>query len=202
MTEKKLNVYQKLTKIQNELLKIHLPKSGKNDFGGYNYYELDTLLPPITELCEKYDATYFFDFPVIDGMDFAEIHFLNAEDPSQEIISSIHLPKLEKLPKMNLIQSAGTYETYTKRYLILNLFDIVEDEIIDALNPNSEENQKPRQKNNAPASLSKVIKKHPDADGNKKLLNKYSSQMFKNKELTNKERKEIFEYVQKMNTKY
>ena len=46
-----MNVYAKLARIQKRLMGMEIPKSGRNKFQKYNYYELEDLLPPIFEAC-------------------------------------------------------------------------------------------------------------------------------------------------------
>ena len=53
------------------------------------------------------------------------------------------MPKLEKLnSKMNVIQSIGADSTYLKRYLLINAFLILEDDVADALEPIVEDTPK------------------------------------------------------------
>lgn len=184
-----MNIHQKLTYIQNDLLRESIPKNGKNPFGNFTYYELEDLLPPILRLCKKYGCTLYFNFPLTeDDEKKAILNLINWEDTSDCIRIITPLPPLEKLPKMNYVQSLGTYQTYMKRYLILHTFGIVEKEIIDSgfveeqtkkqdkktkttkkdkpskveqkdTNTKVEKKDKPKTKTEKPESLQKVIDK-------------------------------------------
>lgn len=205
----KMNIFEKLTRMQKELLQIPMNKSGKNKFGGFNYYTLDDLLPPITILCEKYGTTLYFNFPVNEqgNSEVGELHLINWNNPEDCLIIQVPFPELEKLPKMNWAQSSGTYQTYLKRYLLLHSFNIIEEEVIDATNPDEFDNSSSKSNNQPlkyskekkPPVLQKVIKKcnedFPDMECDAKLLNKVSMKMLRNNEISNKERKEIFEYL-------
>ena len=212
-----MNIYQKLTNIQNDLLEINIPKSGKNSFGGFAYYELDDLLPPILMLCKQYACTLFFSFPYdMEAQCYKGIlNLVNWEKPEDKIVVEVPFPQLEKLPKMNWAQSSGTYQTYMKRYLILHTFDIMEEEVIDSTEHMGEltKNNNKKQDNTSntkkkvnvtkkPAALQKVIDKckeeNPDANCDKKLLGATSLKMFKDKEISASERKEIYNYLQKI----
>ena len=222
-TKVDMNIYEKLTNIQNDLLEMNIPKSGKNNFGGFAYYELDDLLPPILMLCKQYSCTLFFSFPFdIDAQCYKGVlNLVNWENPDDKLFVEVPFPELEKLPKMNWAQSSGTYQTYMKRYLILHTFDIMEEEIIDSTeymneltkqnNGNKETrvdkatNGNGKKKVNItkkPVALQKVIdrckEENPDVVCDKKLLNTTSMKMFKNKEITQKERKEIYDYLKKI----
>lgn len=215
-----MNIYEKLTNMQNDLLETNIPKSGKNKFGGFDYYELDDLLPPILMLCKQYHCSLFFDFPYdVEASSYKGVLNLiswgNVED---KINVEVPFPQLEKLPKMNWAQSSGTYQTYMKRYLILHTFDIIEDEVIDATEYNEETNGKSQNGTGAkkasngngkkmnitkkPAILQKVTVRcnelHPDKECDKKLLNAVSMKMLREKEITQNERKEIYDYLKKL----
>ena len=219
-----MNIFQKLTYIQNDLLEIPIPKNGKNPFGNFKYYELEDLLPPILKLCKTYGCTLFFNFPTINGeCERGVLNLINWEDRDDCIQVEVPFPKLEKLPKMNFAQSSGTYQTYMKRYLILHTFDIVEKEVIDSgfieeqnkrttnsqrVSTNKQQPQKTnkplkekteKSSSEKPACLEKVIKKchelYGEEECNGKVLNKVSLQMFNNKQLTLDERKAVFNYI-------
>lgn len=212
-----MNIYEKLTNMQNDLLETNIPKSGKNKFGGFDYYELDDLLPPILMLCKEYECSLFFNFPfdVEANCYKGVLNLISWSNSDDKIIVEVPFPQLEKLPKMNWAQSSGTYQTYMKRYLILHTFDIVEDEVIDASNYVEESTQKTANGNGAkqgtskkknitkrPAVLKKVADKcaelYPDKECNKNLLNKVSMNMLRDKEISKDERREIYEYLKKV----
>lgn len=211
-----MNIYEKLTNIQYDLLDTPISKSGKNPFGGFNYYELDDLLPPIIKLCKEYGCTMFFNFPTdMNGQcKCGVLNLVNWEDKEDRILVEVPFAQLEKLPKMNYAQSSGTYQTYMKRYLILHTFDIVESEVIDALGDEAPKKKSSAKKKSAPkksskksapkvvekpVSLDKVVEKCHEIYGadecDKKMLNKVSMDMARDKELTLDERKEIMAYL-------
>lgn len=192
-----MNIHEKLTRIQNDLLGINIPKSGHNQFGHFDYHTLNDLLPPILELCLKYECTLYFDFPPEKG----QLYLINWKDKEDKICVEVPFATLEKLPKMNWAQSSGTYQTYMKRYLILHTFDIIEEEVIDSLQFDNNTNGKKKGSERVPASVSKIIKKckeeNPDVECDMRLLNKVRMNMLKNKELTKKEAEEAFNYIKK-----
>ena len=50
-----LNLYKKIQLVKEELAKRQLPKTGKNTYSNYNYYQLEDIMPSIIELCNKYN---------------------------------------------------------------------------------------------------------------------------------------------------
>lgn len=203
MSEKEqLNTYEKLASMQTILLATKINKSGINKHNGAKYYELEDLLPPVKIVCKQFNILSFFNFPYdADMMGYrAELH-LKDLDSQQELIFEVPYPKLEKINNgMNIMQSEGAYITYLKRYLLLNTFDLIEKEIIDASNwDNDDDTTETIVIDERPSSLQKVIdrchQEFSEEECNAKLLNKVSLKMLKENLITKEERKEIFQYL-------
>ena len=122
------NIYQKLIEIRKEFHALNLKKSGKNKFAGYEYFELKDFVPEAVQLCHKYKALPIFN---LDDTQ-ATLTLINTEDPTEQI--TFTTPVADASGKGQLpIQSLGSQHTYLRRYLYLNLLDIVESDGIDGL---------------------------------------------------------------------
>lgn len=123
------NIYKKLSVVQRNLLKRDIPKSGKNKFGGFEYYELSDLLPALIDECSKEGLAFLFSFTEEKAL----IHVYDVDNQNSEITNCVIVPELKELNRgMNLVQSYGSYITYLKRYLLLNTFLIGESSYIDS----------------------------------------------------------------------
>lgn len=123
------NIYKKLGNVQRNLLKRKIPKSGKNKFGGFEYYELQDLLPILIEECSKEGLSFIFSFTEEKAL----LHIYDVDNENGEITNCVIVPELKELNRgMNIIQSYGSYITYLKRYLLLNTFLIGESSYIDS----------------------------------------------------------------------
>ena len=123
------NIYKKLGNVQRNLLKRKIPKSGKNKFGDFEYYELQDLLPVIIEECSKEGLSFIFSFTEEKAL----LHIYDVDNENGEITNCVIVPELKELNRgMNIIQSYGSYITYLKRYLLLNTFLIGENSYIDS----------------------------------------------------------------------
>lgn len=121
-------VLKKVAEIQYDLLTHKFTKSGYNKFNKFNYFELDDLLPPILEKCKEKELLLHFDFTKEDAT-----LILSEYDGSANFKTSIPMPEIVAINSgTSLIQSLGGYNTYLKRYLLLNTFMICEDELIDS----------------------------------------------------------------------
>ena len=127
-TTESLNIYQKLIEIRKEFHALNLKKSGKNKFAGYEYFELKDFVPEAVQLCDKHKALPIFN---LDDTQ-ATLTLINTEEPSDQIV--FMSPIADASGKGQLpIQSLGSQHTYLRRYLYLNLLDIVESDGIDGL---------------------------------------------------------------------
>lgn len=122
----------KLQKCKQELQKMNLTKSGHNNYGHYNYYELDDIIPHITSIlldnnmCSKSYQRGNKMYLTIYDLDSSQSTSFNT--------------KLKEFPtEMNAKKDYGTYmknqqglQTYARRALWLMALDIVEPNDIEA----------------------------------------------------------------------
>ena len=128
MTEKKLNLFQKLQKARVELQDMNLKKSGQNKFAGFSYYELSDFLPAINIICNKVGLFTAISFE----MDYAILRIYDCEDMDKFIEFKSPMKEIQQ-KGCNDIQSLGSVETYSRRYLYLTAFEIVENDFSDAV---------------------------------------------------------------------
>lgn len=123
-----MSIYEKLARIQEEVMNTSFSKSGENKFQKYDYFELEDLLQKIIPLTIKYETTIMFSF--------TERGVLKLKDwnPEKgEVSIRVPFPELEAINRgTNKIQSTGAYITYLKRYLLMNMFLIMEKDIVDS----------------------------------------------------------------------
>lgn len=123
-----MNLYEKISNIKNEISQAELKKTGVNKFSGFTYYELADFLPTIIALCLKYKICTYTSY----NNELATLTVINAEKPEEQITISSPMKELE-LKGCNPIQALGGVETYSRRYLYLAMFDIVEADSFDAV---------------------------------------------------------------------
>ena len=128
-----MNLYEKISNIKSEISKAELKKTGVNKFSGFTYYELADFLPTIIALCLKYKVCTYTSYTA----ELATLTVINAEKPEEQITISSPMKELE-LKGCNPIQALGGVETYSRRYLYLAMFDIVEADSFDAVSGKDE----------------------------------------------------------------
>ena len=126
-----MNVYEKLNEARIKLQSANIKKSGNNKFVGYTYYELADILPCINQIAKDLKFTCVISF----GTDVAQLEFIDLEKPTEKICFLSPMSKAA-LRGCHEVQNLGAVETYIKRYLYQNCFEIVENDVLDStMNP-------------------------------------------------------------------
>lgn len=121
------NIYEKIQLVKGEFLKKNVKKSGKNKFAGYTYYELSDITPALIELNNKYGLFTSFSYT----KELATLTIVNIDKPEERIEYTSPMEELE-LKGCNKIQALGGSETYSRRYLFMSAYDIIENDMFDA----------------------------------------------------------------------
>ena len=182
-----MKIYQKLAIIQKNLMSMELPKSGYNKFNKFHYHELEDILPAIFQEC--YAQELFLEFSFTNEL--AQLKIRNWNEPGDSLITSVPMPEIVPLNKgMNVMQSEGSYITYTKRYLLTSIFHIMEKDVIDSDGESSSETvtaSNPVQK-----VREYIHSKDSSIEITPTMINTNRMEMFKLGELTKEESKEVF----------
>lgn len=130
-TTTKKNIFQKLAEARLDFLKEHVQKSGTNDHGEYDYFELKDIVPVGTEILNKHKLLYVTTFP--DGVPTGHLYDMESTDMiifnGDKVEGEITTLSGKKI--MTAIQSEGAKQTYHRRYLWMLLLDVVEQDEID-----------------------------------------------------------------------
>lgn len=193
-----MTIYQKIAGIQKNFLHKKLPKSGYNKFGKFKYYELEDILPTIFREC--YNQELFIEFSFTNEL--AQLKIRNWNEPGESVITSVPIPEIVPLNRgMNIMQSEGSYITYLKRYLLINMFLIVEKDVVDSDNVKhaaSKSSSVPTEKVEATGAVQKIReyihKKDSSLEITPSMINTHRMKLFKDGELTKAESKEAYNW--------
>ena len=136
-----MSIYQKLQEARMQLQNTKLKKSGHNKFAGYNYFELGDFLPEIQNICSKAGLCGMVSFTQTDA--YLTIH----ETEGDGFVTFTSPMSSAALKGCHDVQNLGAVQTYLRRYLWVNAFEIVEH---DALEPTVGAPETPKV-NNIPA---------------------------------------------------
>ena len=130
-----MSIWKKIQFVKQKLLESNLKKTGENKFSGFKYYELSDFTPTIVNLCNEVGLFTKFSF----DNNVATLTIINSDKNDQVEEYTSPMRDLQ-LKGCNDIQALGGVETYSRRYLYMSAFDIVENDMFDAT-AGSEKNQ-------------------------------------------------------------
>ena len=128
-----MTVFEKLNEARLRFQNAGIQKSGQNKFAGYSYYELSDILPEINKLANELKFCCVVNFtPELATLDFCDL-----EGDGRILFTSPM--STASLKGCHEVQNLGAVETYIKRYLYQNCFEIVEnDELDGTMNPSAD----------------------------------------------------------------
>ncbi len=132
-----MSVYKKLQDARIRLQKEPLKKSGHNKFAGYHYFELGDFLPAIQRICAEMNLCGVVSFD--HNMAFLQIN--DTEDGTSVMFTSPM--SSAALKGCHDVQNLGAVQTYLRRYLWVNAFEIVENDQLEAVTGKDEPAKKP-----------------------------------------------------------
>ena len=145
------NIYSKMQKARCEFQEKPLKKSGHNKFAGYHYFELGDFLPTINSLLEKYNLCSNISF----DNEMATLTIVNAENTDEKLVFTSPMSNAS-LKGCHDVQNLGAVQTYLRRYLWVNAFEIVESDGLDATTGKDDKTSKTKANVNA-AKIMKLI---------------------------------------------
>nr|DAY47870.1 MAG TPA: ERF superfamily protein [Caudoviricetes sp.] len=187
-------IHQKIARIQKNLMAMKLPKSGENKFANFKYYELEDILPAIFKEC--YNQELFLEFSF--SLDEAQLKVRNWNEPGESVITSVPMPEIVPLNRgMNIMQSEGSYITYLKRYLLTNLFLIMEKDVVDAIPQNNSVSESVVASDPVQKVREYIHSKDSTLEITPLMINQNRQKMVKTGKLTKEESKIVFEWFKK-----
>ena len=185
------NIYSKMQKVRCEFQEKPLKKSGHNKFAGYRYFELADFLPTINSLLEKYNLCSNISF----DKELATLTIINSENTDEKLIFTSPMSQAN-LKGCHDVQNLGAVQTYLRRYLWVNAFEIVEQDGLEATSGKTDNNQvsKTQANVNAVKIEDLIAKKEVNPEAVKQhIISAYSVSSFD--KLTLKQAKDLIEML-------
>ena len=137
-------VYKRLQDARVMVKNTSLKKSGSNTYSGYDYFELADFLPAITEICKEVGICCIPNFT----NERATLMVINTDNEENFIVFESPMKEIS-MKGCNEVQNLGSVQTYLRRYLYMNAFEIVENDLSEANTGNPEATEKPKKKSSA-----------------------------------------------------
>jgi hypothetical protein len=122
-----MSVYKKLQEARIELQSKPLKKSGKNNFAGYQYFELGDFLPTIQQICLDKGLCGTISY----GKEIATLTIRDTDKPDYVVEFTCPM-STAALKGCHEVQNMGAVLTYIRRYLWVSAFEILEHDALDA----------------------------------------------------------------------
>ena len=168
-TKKKKNIFEKLNELRTQFMKANVHKSGINEHSEYDYFELADILPVAMPMLDELGLCFVITFP--DGVPQGVL--FDCDKPEDTLVFSsakIEGPMLTTQGKvlMTDIQSEGAKQTYHRRYLWMQLLEVVDYDAIDITDtqaaPTVEVKEEKPQKPATPAERQELKEELTDVD--------------------------------------
>lgn len=130
-----MNVFEKLNKARVMFQEANVKKSGQNKYAGYTYFELNDILPICNKICNEIKAVCVLNFTE----SVATLQFIDCEK-TDDVITFTSPMSEATLKGCHKVQNLGAVETYIKRYLYQNCFEIAENDALDSQPINNNQN--------------------------------------------------------------
>ena len=144
-----MTIFEKLNEARLRFQNAGIQKSGKNAYAGYTYYELSDILPEVNKLANELKFCCVVNFE----NEIARLDFCDLE--KDEKITFTSPMSSASLKGCHEVQNLGAVETYIKRYLYQNCFEIVESDVLD-------ETMNPAEKTGGNSEVDNLIKQVQD----------------------------------------
>lgn len=123
-----MNIYEKVLTITLKLQNENIKKTGYNKYAGYNYFELSDIVPVLNKLLLEYKVLMHISY----YKEEAKMVLINAENPEESLEYTSPMADIS-LKGAHAIQNLGAQQTYLRRYFILTVFNVVENDYLDAV---------------------------------------------------------------------
>ena len=124
-----MSVYKKLQEARVKLHTTQLNKSGENKFAKFKYFELGDFIPQVTEIFNKVGLCGVVSFT-------GDTAYLTVHETEGDGFITFTTPLVyASVEKTQPIQNLGSTHTYIRRYLWLMAMEIVENDVVDSVEP-------------------------------------------------------------------
>jgi len=171
-----------LIKIQNAITRIKesdVKKLGRNDFSGYDYFTPEQIESIVSAECSKEKLFYKFDLIRNDLGIFGKLSVYDLDNEKAEPVIYEMASDVPSITATNIAQQLGGAMTFTKRYLLQNVFNISDNN----LDHDTTQNTKKREEISITWLTKDQFEKaiNSDVKGIGAVLTKYSTNEFKMK---------------------
>ena len=126
--DKPTNIYQKIFNAKKFIASQSTKKAGRNKFSGYDYYTPDQIESLVISACEKNGIDFHFSLLQDEIGLYGKTILVNLDNPQEQVIYELRT-EVPEIKATNRTQQYGGAMTYCRRYMLQNIFSIVDNEL-------------------------------------------------------------------------
>lgn len=124
-------IYEKINKAIDKIKKSDLKKAGKNSFSNYDYYTPEQVDKLVYESCKELNLFVKFDLLRNEYGEYGQLTIFDLDETEPNDVPAVFnmATAIPEIKATNVAQQIGGCMTYTKRYMLMNVFDIVDNNL-------------------------------------------------------------------------
>ena len=151
MSEERVNsVPKKLLAARKHIKQSPIKREGSNDFSHYDYFTPDQVAMLVDDACQEVGLLTTFSLDKDENGHYGSLIIIDVENG--DTLTSVMRTEMPEIKATNAAQQMGGLVTYTKRYMLMNEFDIVDNN----LDFDSKDNRPSAKKEEADAAPKKL----------------------------------------------
>lgn len=148
-------IYQKIMNVRSAIKSTTIKKEGRNTYSNYDYFTPGQIDSITFDECKKEGLFNKYDLKRTSLGLVAQIQVTEIETGDNEIFElAMEIPEIKAT---NISQQLGGAMTYSKRYLLMNIYDISDNTLDFDSQDNKKQTEKPKQPENKAVSAKEVI---------------------------------------------
>ena len=152
-----MKIYEKILNVRKAIKDSDVKKAGRNDYGNYDYFTPEQIDHLTFKECENQGIFNKYQLIRTELGLIARMEVIDLESGEKEVFELA--TDIPQITATNISQQLGGAMTYSKRYLLMNIYDITDSNLdFDAQKPQGKSQSKPKQETNDLPWLNKFNK--------------------------------------------
>lgn len=148
-------IYQKIMNVRSAIKSTTIKKEGRNTYSNYDYFTPGQIDSITFDECKKEGLFNKYDLKRTSLGLVAQMQVVEIETGESELFElAMEIPEIKAT---NITQQLGGAMTYSKRYLLMNIYDISDNTLDFDSQDNKKQTEKPKQPENKAVSAKEVI---------------------------------------------
>ena len=123
------NLTEKLLQARKMIKETSLKKEGTNKFSNYDYFTPTQVSHLVDTVCQELKMLPIFSLKKDEFGLYGSLTLGDIDKPAGEGITVQMRTEMPQITATNMTQQMGGCETYTKRYMLMSLFDICDNNL-------------------------------------------------------------------------